>query len=232
MITGRLWPYMALCTLGVLKWGVAPISAQGREGETRILADAEVGTEAGLGYKLPHILAGLALEKPLGTRWEAQGRVFWSPDRKYITNDGLSVQGSGEVLFWLNQKVALTGLVGYTHLWTRDFQKGAWTPATGVALRDRWYGSPGRAYFAYSFPTGCQWGSTCVIQSSRTHGITGYQEFRLWPHWRVGIRGAWWRFAEQSNPLDPAAGRVWHNTGTAAMVVRYEFRAESVDVAY
>jgi len=220
-----------LCAL-VLNCPGKSIFAQAREGEARILADGEIGTEAGLGYKLPHILVGMALEKPVGTRWEAQGRVSWSPDRKYVAGGDNQTHVAGSVLWWPIPKVALIASAGYTHQWNADFVKNDWWPSAGVVLRDRWYGSPGRAYFEYSFPTGCQWGAQCVIQSSRTHGITGYQEFRLWPHWRVGIRGAWWRSAEQSNPLDPAAGRVWHNTGTAAMVVRYEFRAASVDNPY
>lgn len=204
----------------------------GARGQARILADAEWGSEAGLGYKIPHILLGIGLEKPVGTRWEAQGGVFYSPDRKYITNDGQTAQATGKLLFWPIQRIGITGGLGYTHLWTAQFQKSAWEPSAGVVIRDSINHVPGRIYVAYVFPTGCQWGSSCVIQSSRTHGIQGYEEFRPWTHWRLGIRAAWWRFAEQSNPLYPSLGRVWHNTGTLSMVVRYEFRAASVDTPY
>jgi hypothetical protein len=227
-VRASLWPIFVL----LLVSSPARISAQGTNSETRVLATIEGGTASGLGYKLPHILAGIAMEQPLGTRWEAQGGVSWSPDRKYITNDGNSVQAGGTALFWPIHRVGITGGLQYTHLWTSQFNKSGYFPAVGAVLRDNWYGNPGRFYASYVFPTGCQWGASCVIQSSRTSGLQMYQEFRLWSHWRVGIRGAWWHFAEQSNQLDPAAGRVWHNTGTMAMTVRYEFRAGSVDTEY
>jgi len=210
----------------------AAISAQGTNSETRVLANIEGGTASGLGYELPHILTGIALEQPLGRRWEAQGGVFYSPDRKYITHDGNSVQAGGTALFWPIHRIGLTGGVQYTHLSTNEFQKSGYLPSAGVVLRDNWYGNPGRFYVNYVFATGCQWGPQCVIQSNRTSGLQMFQEFRLWPHWRFGMRGAWWHFADQSNPLDPAAGRIWHNTGTMAVVLRYEFRAGSVDTPY
>jgi hypothetical protein len=172
------------------------------------------------------------VEKPIGTRWEAQGGVSWSPDRKYITNDGNTAQARAAALFWPIPKVGLTAGMEYTHLWTNEFQKGGYSPFAGVVLRDRWYGNPGRLYVYYFFPTGCQWGSRCVIQSNRTSGIQVDQVWRLWPHWRFGFRCAWWHFADQSNPLEPQLGRIWHNTGTVIAVLQYEFRAGSVDEAY
>ena len=209
--------------------GSAPIGA------ARILATGEIGTASGLGYQLPHLSAGIDLEKPLGSHWEAQGGVSWSPDRKYLTGQGNAVRASASGLFWPIQDVAVTGGVEYSHLWAGAFQKSAWFPFAGAILRDGWYGSPGRFYVHYVFSAGCQWATAanpCTIQSNRISGVEGFQEFRLWPHWRFGIRGAWWHFADQSNPLDPAAGRVWHDTGTVAVVVRYEFRAGSVDESY
>lgn len=204
----------------------------GAGAQARILATAEVGAASGLGYQAPHILAAFDVERPIGTRWEAQGRIAWSPDRKYITHNGETAQGAVSALFWPIQRVAVEGGLEYSHLWTSQFEKSAWFPFAGAVLRDSWYGSPGRLSVRYVFPTGCQWGVSCVIQSNRLSGVEGFQEFRLWPHWRIGLRGGWWHFADQSNPLDQAAPRTWHNTGTVAMVVRYEFRAGSVDVAY
>ena len=227
-------------------------------GGTRTMISSEIGTASGLGYKLPHLSVGLATETPLGkpvfsggtninlTRWEADSAVFWSPDRKYITGDGESVLASGSVLWWANQTLSLTAGLRYGHLWTSQFQKSDWYPTAGIVLRDRWFGLPGRFYAVYIFPTGCQWNpppyvnssglqvqpSPCTIQSNRLSGIEGYQEIRQYGHWRLGIRAAWLNFANQANPNDRAAGRVWNNTGTVSVVIRYEFRAGSLDVAY
>jgi len=200
--------------------------------DTRVLVDTEWGTASGLGYKLPHLAAGTTVEQPLGNHWEAQGEVSVSPDRKYITNDGKSAQAGATVLFWPIQRIGLTGGASYTRLWTSQFQKGELFPSAGIVVRDTLDGSPGRFYVRYLFPTGCQWGADCVIQSSRLSGVEGFQEFQVWPHWRIGFRGAWWRFAEQGNPLDRAAGRTWHNTGTAAMVIRYGFRGANSEASY
>jgi hypothetical protein len=201
----------------------------------RYLVDFQIGSASGLGYHLPDLSFGATVEKPVGTRWEAQGEVKYSPDRKYITNDGNEAQIGAMGLFWLNQTLALSFQARFSRLWTSQFKKTDFYPSAGVVLRDRWFGLPGRAYFDYVFPTGCQWATAsnpCVIQSNRTSGIEGFQEFRQYGHWRVGIRAAWVNFANQGNPNDRAAGRVWNNTATVDAEIRYEFSRGSLDAAY
>jgi len=205
------------------------------EGGSRLLIDAQAGSASGLGYRLPDLVFGVTAEIPIKTRWEVQGAAKWSPDRKYITGDGNEAVIGARGVLWVNSWLAASGQVRYSRLWTSQFDKAAWVPSAGVVLRDRWYGLPGRAYFDYVFPTGCQWATVanpCTIQSNRESGIEGFQEFRIYSHWRMGIRAAWVRFAEQSNQNDRAAGRIWRNTGTVDVVLRYEFRAASLEAAY
>jgi hypothetical protein len=209
--------------------------------QSRWLLDSQIGTASGLGYHLPDLSLGATVEKPFGGhslgegRWEAQGDVFWSPDRKYITGDGNTAQIDGKGLFWLNSRLSLFGEARFVHLWTDQFDKSTLAPSAGIVVRDRWFGLPGRLYVDYLFPTGCQWATStnpCRIQSNRITGIEFFQEFRMYRHWRVGVKGAWLQFANQGNENDRAAGRVWNNTATIDAVIRYEFKAGSLDEAY
>ena len=207
----------------------------GSANQARYLANFEFGADSGLGYYFPSLGFGLSTEIPLGNgRLEAQSAFQWSPDRKYITNDGNQLGiGAGGIL-WATRSVGAYGTVGYSKLWTSQFNKSGWVPAAGFVVRDRWFGFPGRAYFDYLFPTGCQWATAsnpCTIMSNRSHGVAFSQEFRLYPHWRFGVNGAWVSFADQGNPLQPMP-RVWHNTGTAYISITYEFRSGSLDEAY
>jgi hypothetical protein len=213
---------------------VQPTPAGSAPPASRVLADAQIGGASGLGYHLPDLGFGATLEWPVVKRFEAQAAFSWSPDRKYITNDGNEVQTGGKALFWLNRWAGLTGEVRYNRLWTSQFDKQSWSPSGGFVLRDNWFGLPGRFYADYVFPTGCQWATTtnpCTIQSNRLHGIEFFQEIRIYRHWRLGFKGAWASFANQGNPLQPMP-RVWNNTGTVDAVIRYEFRAGSLDEAY
>ena len=226
--------------VGFLLCVSAPLRAQEPAfrvvGQTRTLVNIEGGSASGLGYDLPHLKFGLAIEKPLFSpktwRLEAQGEANWSPDRKIQLDSGNTLLLSGKQVFWLSRRIGSYGGAEYSHLWTSAYQKHAWLPSAGAVVRDSWYGNPGRFYIDYFFPTGCQWGSACPIQSNRASGIEAFQEFRTWRHWRIGGRVAWVHFASQSNPLRPDIPRIWSNTGTIAVVVRYEFRAESVDTPY
>jgi len=44
---------------------------------TRWLFDTESGSEAGLGYKMPHLATGFGVEHPVGEHFELQGRVSY-----------------------------------------------------------------------------------------------------------------------------------------------------------
>lgn len=175
----------------------------GKLPQTRWLFDFETGGDSGLGYKLPHIAAGTALERSVGKRLEFQGRLSYSPDKKYITNDGNSINMSTGVLFWVTDRLALYGDIGKSYLWTSQFNKSATFPSVGVVFRDHLGGVPGRLYISYFLPTGCQWGANCPIQSSRLQGPETYWEHRLWPRFRLGFSIGVYHILNQSNQMEP-----------------------------
>ena len=45
----------------------------GKGSPTRLLLDLESGSEAGLGFKLPHLAFGISFERPVGRHFELQG---------------------------------------------------------------------------------------------------------------------------------------------------------------
>jgi hypothetical protein len=205
-----------------------------RRSPTRLLFDASIGDASGLGYKVPDLVFGLALERPIGSRFEVQANLDYSPDRKYITNDGRSFLAGARGVVWLSHRIAITGGMNYSALWTSRFDKSAHYPVAGVLLRDSWLGLPGRMYVTYLFPTGCVLASPsnpCRIQSNRLKGVEFNQEFRLWPHLRAGVQMGFYHFCDQGNPLAAYAPRACHMTGTTAVRFRFEF-PKGNDAAY
>jgi hypothetical protein len=194
--------------------------------QTRIVADVEVGSQSGLGYKLPSTSFGVQIERPTGRRLELQAAATFSPDRKYITNDGDGVILGGAAIVWITPRVGALAHLRYSHLWTSEFDKTAWAPGVGGVVRDSWSGLAGRLQAEYVLPTGCVWATAsnpCMIQSSRLQGVDALQEFRIYRGVRFGIRGGAWHFCQQGNPQDPAAGRKCQSTGTVAVVLRFEW---------
>jgi len=204
----------------------------GRESATRWLLDAETGTDAALGYKVPHVGFGSSIEQSLGTRIELDGGLSFSPDKKIITNDGSSLLIKSSGRFWITQRFAITGGLERSNLWTSQFSKAAWLPSVGIAIRESSLGMPGRLYFSYLFPTGCQWGAGCPIQSNREMGPVGYWEKRTYSHFRVGFQIGYYRILNQGNPLQPSIGRTGEWSGDVHVVTRYEFHGSSLDNAY
>ena len=217
-------------------------------GSSRWLIDTEIGSATGLGFKFPHMALGFTMERPI-KRAELQTHFLVSPDVKSFARSGHDYQTGVTGLVWLTHRIAAQGGVSYSIYWSAipnqsacipddlypggcryeytysPYHKGGTTLFVGAVMRDSWFGSPGRFYIQYYVPTGCQWATPsnpCQIQSSRTQGIGFQQEFRLWEHWRVGLKGAWLRYADQSNPYAPELGRTWHNTGTMTAIIRFE----------
>src|SRR5260370_39822518 len=89
----------------------------GRGFPTRLLLDLESGSEAGLGFKLPHLAFGISFERPVGRHFELQGTTSFSPAKKYITKDGASLNMSSTGLYWLTKYTAATGAIRPSHLW-------------------------------------------------------------------------------------------------------------------
>jgi hypothetical protein len=203
----------------------------GKQSTTLWTLNADTGSDAGLGFKLPHLALGVSFERPIGKRFELLGGVSYSPDRKYITNDGNSFSMSATSLFWINGRFAVSGTLYQSFLWTSQFNKRAWAPAPGIVIRDN-FGAPGRLYIDYVLPTGCQWGASCPIQSNRLQGPEFEWEHLLWPRFALGFHLGFYRVLNQANPLDRAAGRTGEWTGDSYLVMRYEFHSRDLESPY
>jgi len=200
--------------------------------DTRWMLDMESGSESGLGYKLPHIAVGFSVERPVANRFELQGGVSYSPDKKYITNDGNSLKFKGRGIFWITPHFAVTGSLRHSSLWTSQFSKSASMPMAGVTFREALGGYPGRIYLDILFPTGCQWGPNCPIQSNRTKGAEIYWENRIASHVRLGVKFGFYHILNQSNQFRPDIPRTGQVTGDTVITLRYEFHTGSLDKLY
>ncbi|MBZ5637852.1 MAG: hypothetical protein LAO51_03745 [Acidobacteriia bacterium] len=208
---------------------------------TRLLVDSELGTYAGLGYKLPHTAFGTSIEHPFSLRLEAQGAIEFSADRKLSTNDGHSVVTSGKAIFWANRYFGITAGASYSRLWTSQFDKAAWHPAPGVVFRLRFLGSPTRMYLDYVVPTGSI--DKHGIESSRLQGLEYFVESRVASvgpmTMRFGLKWDVYHLLEQGNPqCDGSLGglvtcrRKSDTTGAAALTLRFEWLKNASNILY
>jgi hypothetical protein len=223
---------VALWVLAFAGSSVAQTVPTGKLPATRLLLDTETGSDAGLGYKMPHLAFGFSFEKPVGKHIELQGLTSFSPDKKYITNDGLSLVMKSTGLYWITHSFAVTGSIRRSNLWTSQFNKSSWGPAPGIAAREYSFGYPGRLYVDYLLPTGCQWGINCRIQSNRTQGPEVYWEKRIASHFRLGFAFGFYHILNQSNELLPNIPRTGQWTGDTHVVMRFEFPRGSLDNLY
>lgn len=200
--------------------------------EIRWLLDFETGSDSGLGYRFPHVAIGLSLERPVGKHFELQSRVSYSPDKKYATGDGNSLVMNWTGLVWATHRLGITGRLDHSNLWTSQFDKKSLAPSMGIVIRDDYYGFPGRLYLDYLFPTGCQWGENCRIQSNRLLGPEVYWEYRLWSHFRLGAKIGVYRVLEQSNQLRPDIPRTGVWSGDSHLLMRYEIAPGELNQLY
>lgn len=232
----------------------APTFAQNKP---TLLLDMAIGIEPGLGYKIPTVWQGVAVELPFGrywhvnklegtdktivnadlrTRFELQFSVEIGSARKAVTGDGTSFRTRTVLIYWPTSRFGVVGAIGSSELWTSQFNKTALTPTFGVVFRDKFMGSEaGRTYVTYLLPSGCQWATVknpCAIQSSRLQGVQVYPEWRLARYFRLGIRMAILHGLEQGNPNQRSAGRKGFLTFTSGVVLRFQFPGESYDEAY
>jgi hypothetical protein len=226
---------LAIVTVFVLASAVpspAQDSQASRDSATRWIVDFESGSDSGFGFKLPHLAIGGTVERPVGKRLEIQAELSYSPDKKYITNDGNSIRMATTLIVWASQKVGISAEVGEDYLWTSQFNENDLAPAFGFVVRDYFEGAPGRLYLSYLVPTGCQWGPTCPIQSKRMQGVQGSWEHRLFPHFRLGFSMGVCRFLNQSNQLEPSVPRTQVWAGDVHLLMRFEFPPGSMEQTY
>lgn len=199
---------------------------------TRWLLDSEVGSDEGLGYKLPHTAFGVSLEKPIFRRFELQARISDSPDRKAITNDGNTLSTSVGAIAWLHRNFGLYDAMSYSRLWTSQFNKAGWFPRPGVVFRLRLLGIPTRMYLDYVVPTGTI--DKKGIESNRLRGVEYFFDARMASVGpltiRTGLQWNLYHFLDQGDPLcDGTFGkrvtcpRIGHFTATSALTFRFEW---------
>jgi hypothetical protein len=210
---------------------IAQALPTGKASTTRWMVDSEIGYD-GLVSTNPHLMFGASIERPIGGRVELQGGASFSPDMRLTTNDDRSIVVTGMGLFWITQQFAVTGGVIRGNLSDSQSNRSGWTPSIGIAMREHIFNIPGRLYFAYAFPTGCQWGATCPIQSYRIQGPEGYWEHRIWPHFRLGVQAGYYHILNQGDPLDRAAGRTGEWTGDVHVLMRFEIPSGSLKSPY
>jgi len=211
----------------------AQVLPNGNEPRTRWLLDFETGSNAGLGYKDPHTAIGISFERSMMQQHlEFLSQASYSPDKKAISNDGNTLTLSVTGLVWVSNQFAVTSSLRRATLWTSQFEKRSVAPTVGFAVRENVFGVPGRFYFDYLFPTGCQWGASCPIQSSRIQGPEGYWEHRMWPHFRLGLKFGYYRFLAQGNPLMPDIPRIVKSSGEVHVLMRYEITRGGLNAPY
>jgi hypothetical protein len=190
----------------------------------RFLFDTEIGTQTALGYELPSVTIGPAMEIPVGNRFELQADSTYSPDRKKITNDGYEASVGGSAIGFATERLGFIGGLERGWLWTSEFDKKNLFPTAGIVMRNNYFGK-GRFYLTYTFPTGCVWATPtnpCTIQSNRLQGITVRQETRSPMHTRWGLQTGVYHFCDEANPNVPET-RKCHIGVTAMATMSFEF---------
>lgn len=191
----------------------------------RLLLETEIGSAASLGFKFPAMSFGASMEMPFKSRFEFQSTAFYSPDRKFITDDGNALNLSGSAIAFATSQVGFTGKLEHTSLWTSQFDESGWAPSAGVVIRNDYLGR-GRLYVSYAFPTGCVWATVsnpCIVQSKRLQGVEIRQDTRIGSHTRWGFDFGVYHFCDQSNQNEPQAGRHCHMGGSAMVTLGFEF---------
>lgn len=197
----------------------SPITTQP---STRWGITATIGTQSGLGYKLPYTAFGGAIERTLGNHVELQVSGDYSPSHKYITSDGHQFHAYAAALYWFRDNAALYANDGEGFLYTSQFQKQANFPQVGVATRLFWMGVPSRIYFTYIVPTGKR-PTDGSLQSNRTQGMGFVYEGQGWDRVRIITTFHVLTFLDQSG----AAPGLRHWTGTIVMTVRFGTKMNS-----
>jgi hypothetical protein len=163
-----------------------------------------------------------------------QAFVSVSPDKKTVTNNGLSTTVGGTAIAWVTSRIGASAGLSRGWLWTSQFHELSWQPYFGAVVRTN-YVYPGRLYLRYLVPTGCVWATPtnpCTLQSKRTQGPSIEQEFQVSRHFRWGLDVGIFHFCDQSNENDPAVPRTCHWAGTEMLHLRFGFHGQNPDVLY
>ncbi|HTS07528.1 MAG TPA: hypothetical protein VMP68_18255 [Candidatus Eisenbacteria bacterium] len=191
--------------------------------------DTRFGSEPELGFRVPSTSFGSSIEYPLGNQLELQGGVIVTPTETANGAEAHWVEIEGTGIARLTTRLGLSFGVRREWLWAGQTQRSGWNPMLGVVLRDQLL-RPGRLSVAYLFPTGCgERVSSCSNWSGRTQGMELTQEFRLWPHFRVGLRGGIYHYCELNE--SSGHGDCKFSPG-GEIIMRFEFSKGSSQISY
>jgi hypothetical protein len=223
--------YFVVCLLALAL--VPPSHSQTSTGAAptmQLLLDSQVGRDPR--YRFPSVKVGVSFELPVSAHIELQGGMSYTPTKPFIGINGDSLGMTGGGVFWITRRFAATTFLERGHLWTSQSNLRGWGPLVGIAIREHTHDSPGRLYLSYVIPTGCQWGGSCLIQSSRTTGARMNWDHRVLVHWRFGFEFGLYRTFDQRDPLNPGAGGTNQVTADAHIVSRFEFPSSRLDELY
>ena len=207
---------MKLAQIAVVTLAILVVqSAAAQQPSTRIGALVTVGTESGLGYKLPYTDFGVGVEHDLGHHLEVSASADWSPTHKYVTNDGNAVRVSAQAIAWTGDHFGLTAGDDEAWLWTSQFAKHANHPSVGIVTRLWWLGFPSRFYASYLVPVGAR-PTDGSLQSNRLQGVSAAIEAQGWSRVRMTTKLDILTLLDQSG----AAPGLRHWEGTVVVTFR------------
>lgn len=206
---------------------------------TRPIAEVQLGSTQGLGFKFPHLALGARIERPIASRFEADAEAIYSPDREFGFSSGHQITAEANGIYWAKPGIGLFG--GYEHDWlvTPRFRKSVSIPAPGVVFRGgREF--PWRLYLRWLVPAD-QYDPKTGIEPSRLTGPDVLYEFQLYEHLRFGLLLGIYHGYEQGNPACdgnaanpqhlPVCPRTGYTSGQASLIFRFT-RKQSLDAAY
>ena len=129
----------------------------------RLIIDSQIGNERELGFKPPDLGFGFSFEKLLGPNIELQSFAEYSPDKKYITNNGNNFLCGATGIWFLRCRFGVSGEARRSYLWTSQSNKSGWIFAPGLMIRDSFGTRPGRFSVDYVIPRGCVWAAQCRL---------------------------------------------------------------------
>ena len=190
---------MKIIAFAFLFTSLFAIPSYAQTNSVRSYGEIQFGSETGLGYKFPHTAFGLGFEVPV-KKVEVDLNATFSPDRKYITNDGRVFSSHDIGILWLHN-VGLSGGATWSELHTSQFSKNTINPTAGMVFRFRVSNfSPMRLYVDWLFPTGT-YNPQTKIESNRLTGPEIYLEAQAWSHARIGTKFGVYHGLSQGNPL-------------------------------
>jgi hypothetical protein len=166
------------------------------------LFDTKIGSQPEFGSRFSTAMVGFAVEQPFWERFEVQGNLTLLPDVSTAPSNGHAFGISGTGIGWINERVGVTATVEHNWLWIPQADKSVWNPSFGAVIRENLF-RPGRLYASYLFPTGCSTaGPNCLSPSDRTQGMRVTQEFRVFPHFRLGFQTGIFHYCGEMSGVD------------------------------